>query len=106
MLFANKQISVKSHHEIGDVGTHFEYLSKVNHNDDFKILNKLRGEYCRAESCAESPIATGHWIKHENKAEDAVEFCVNGHVLVKILFQLLLFVISYGLNDLPIEKQT
>jgi hypothetical protein len=86
VVFANKQKPVQSHHEIRDVGAHFKYLSKVNHNNDFKILDKLRGEYCGAKSCAESPIATGHWIKHKNKAKYAVEFCVSAHVLVKIFF--------------------
>jgi hypothetical protein len=105
VILSNEHVPVQGHHEIRNVGTHFDHFSKISNHDNFEVLNELSGENRGAKITAKPPTATGHGIKYKNKAVNAVELCVGTHVLVKIFLQQLFFVRMNSANDLPIEKK-
>jgi hypothetical protein len=104
VVLPHQQIPVQSHHDIGDVGAHFKNLTEIGNHDYFVVLHKPGTENRGTKVIAQSPSAASHGIKQINNAIEAVEFSVGTHVRIKVLFQLLLLVYFYCLNDLPIQE--
>jgi hypothetical protein len=49
MVLPNQQVSVHGHHDVGDVGAHFERLAEISQHYYFKILSELGAVNRRAE---------------------------------------------------------
>jgi hypothetical protein len=86
MVSADQQISVQSHHEIRNIGAHFECLTKIGNHDYLIVLNELSCEYRGAKVVTQYPITAGDWVEYKNQTIHAVEFGIGAHVLVKVLF--------------------
>jgi hypothetical protein len=86
VLLADQQVSVQCHHDVGDVGAHFERLTEIGQHHNLEVLRELGAVDRGAEAVTHVFEATIHGIEHVDDAVDAVESSVCTHVLVEVLF--------------------
>jgi hypothetical protein len=96
--FSDQHVSVYGHENVADIRAHFYTLSEILHEQDFEHLSGYGVVDCGAKVARFVFKAIIYWIENVNETVDAIEYGINAHVFIKILFQLVFFILVNNPN--------